>query len=208
MTCTCAPDSSSPRIFPSPTRPAPITRQFLPSSLRKIGNRGAAFKKSTFQSMRNGSGRRVAFHWECRFTSQKIAQLGVGVALKEMAQIFSRNAILAELQQQPLDRSGNFKRGAAIADGARDGGECSERTSDAEVVGVDRLAVDLELLAFDPEVGNPVLAATVGAPGHVKFEVLIEAGQSLIEFFDQPARKTFRFGDRELAELGAGAGYY
>ena len=87
--------------------------------------------------MRNGSGRRVPFHWECHFTSQKIAQLGVGVALKEMAQVFPRNAIFAELQQQALDRSGHLKRGAAIADGARNGGECAERTSDAEVVGVD-----------------------------------------------------------------------
>ena len=84
--------------------------------------------------------------------------------------------------------------------------ECAERTADAEVVGVDRLAVDLELLAFDPEVGDPVLAATVGASGDVKFQVLIEAGQAVVEFFDQPARKALRFGDGELAELGAAAG--
>ena len=57
---------------------------------------------------------------------------------------------------------------AAIADGTSDGGVCADGAAETEVVGVGELAVVLDLLAFDADVGDPVLAATVGAPGDVE----------------------------------------
>jgi hypothetical protein len=62
----------------------------------------------------------------------------------------------------------------------------ANRSSDAEVVGVDELPVLLDLLALQPEVSDPVLAATIGASGDVQLEVLLEARQPLVEFFAQP----------------------
>ena len=66
--------------------------------------------------------------------------------------------------------------------------------------------MDFDLLAFNADVGDPVLPATVGASGDVQLQVLIEAGQALFQFFDQPAREALRFGDRQLAEFRAAAG--
>src|SRR5581483_3685469 len=83
----------------------------------------------------------------------------------------------------------------------------SKRAADAEVVSIEQAIVDLDLLAFDTDVGDPVLAATVGAPGHVKLQVLIEIRETFFQFFDQPTGEAFGFGDRQLAELGSAASY-
>ena len=67
-------------------------------------------------------------------------------------------------------------------------------------------SVDFHFLALDADVGDPVLTATVGASGYVQLQVLIETGQTLFQFFDQPAREALGFGDGELAEFRAAAG--
>ncbi len=53
----------------------------------------------------------------------------------------------------------------------------ADRSAEAEVVGVGQLALVLDLLAFDADVGDPVLAAAVGAAGDVEPELLIELRQ-------------------------------
>ena len=82
----------------------------------------------------------------------------------------------------------------------------ADRSAEAEVVGVGQLAFVLDLLAFDADVGDPVLAAAVGAAGDVEPELLIELRNALFEFVDEPAGEAFGLGDGELAEFGAGAG--
>src|SRR5205085_5377164 len=67
-------------------------------------------------------------------------------------------------------------------------------------------AFGLDLFALKADVGDPVLAATIRAAGDVQLELLIEFGKSVLEFLDKPARERLRFGDSDLAELGAGAG--
>ena len=47
-------------------------------------------------------------------------------------------------------------------------GVFADGSADAEVEGVDHLAVLLDLLAFEADVGDPVLAAGVGAAGDVE----------------------------------------
>ena len=64
----------------------------------------------------------------------------------------------------------------------------------------------LDFLSFKADIGNPVLAAGVGATGDVEFEMLIERGEAVFEFLDDPTREALGFGDRELAEFGSGAG--
>ena len=64
----------------------------------------------------------------------------------------------------------------------------------------------LDLFAFDADVGDPMLAAAVGAAGYVELELLVESRQALFQLFDKPAREALGLGDGELAEFGAGAG--
>ena len=54
-------------------------------------------------------------------------------------------------------------------------------SAEAEVVRIGQLAFVLDLLAFDADVGNPVLAAAVGAAGHMQLELLIELRQPLFQ---------------------------
>ena len=85
-------------------------------------------------------------------------------------------------------------------------GVLADGAADAEVEGVDHLAVLLDLLAFEADVGDPVLAAGVGAAGDVEADLLVEAGETLFELGDEPLVEGLGLGDGELAELGAGAG--
>src|SRR5438270_9370068 len=103
------------------------------------------------------------------------------------------------MSEQTLDRVGNFSRQAAISGGPRGCLMQAQRTSNAEVVGVEQAVVHFDLLALYPEVGDPVLAATVGAARDVQLQMLVESGEALIELLDQPAREGFGFGDGKLA---------
>ena len=64
----------------------------------------------------------------------------------------------------------------------------------------------LDFFALEADIGNPVLAAGIRAAGNIYFERLIEFGDALFEFFDEPAGEGFCFSDGEFAEFGAGAG--
>ena len=108
-------------------------------------------------------------------------------------------------RQQTLDRRRHRGRGQPEPDGPRDRLVAADRAADAEVVGVDERAVDLDLLALDAEVGDPVLAAAVRAAGDVDPQLLVEARQALLQALHQPAREALGLGERQLAELGAGA---
>ena len=83
----------------------------------------------------------------------------------------------------------------------------TDTAADAEIVGVDQLAIDLDFLALDADVGDPVLAATIGAAGDVKFELMLEIGIAVFESFGEPASEALGFGESEFAKFGAGAGY-
>ena len=82
----------------------------------------------------------------------------------------------------------------------------ADRSAQTEVIGVGELALVLDLLALDADVGDPVLSAAVGAAGDVQPELLIEFGQPLFKLIDEPARKALGLGDGQLAEFRARAG--
>src|ERR1700721_2747565 len=77
--------------------------------------------------------------------------------------------------------------------------------ADTEIIGVHHGAVMLDLLAFDAHVGDPVLAAAIGAAGYGELQLLIELRQPNLHLLHQPPRKSFRLGNCQLAELGPGA---
>ena len=62
-----------------------------------------------------------------------------------------------------------------------------ESAAHTEVIGIEQAVADLDFLAFDANVSNPVLATTVGASCDMQFQVLVKAGQALFEFLNQPA---------------------
>src|SRR5262245_5041869 len=110
------------------------------------------------------------------------------------------------MSQQALYRIRQNAGTAAVADRAGDGRDLPEAAAHAEVVGIDKFAILFDLLAFDADIGNPVLSATVGAAGYVQLDLLVEARQSFVKFARKPARETFRFSERKLAEFRARAG--
>src|SRR6266478_7971229 len=128
------------------------------------------------------------------------------MAREKAAKIFVGLALLAEFAQQPFDGVRHFGRRAAKPDGPRNRRELADAAPNAEVIRVDHPAIDLQLLAFDADVRNPVLAAAIRASGDVQLEVLLETRQALIELFRKPAREALRFGQRQLAKFRTGAG--
>src|SRR6267143_6528782 len=127
------------------------------------------------------------------------------MAREKAAKNFVGLALLAEFAQQPFDGVRHFGRRATKPDGPRNRRELADAAPNAEVIRVDHPAIDLQLLAFDADVRDPVLAAAIRASGDVQLELLLETRQALIELFGEPARETFRFCERQFAKFRARA---
>src|SRR5271169_539427 len=100
-----------------------------------------------------------------------------------------------EIVEEARDGLGDFVGGATVADRPSNGGELPNTATDAEIVGVDHFAAGLDFFALDADVGDPVLAAGVGAAGDVQAKVVLIVGKSLFEFFAEPAGEGFGFGE-------------
>src|SRR5215471_20074766 len=124
--------------------------------------------------MRRPARRRIAERCFDFAASEKRAQLVIRVAREKLAQIFSRPARNQIVAQQALDSIGRFFRRASVSDWTPEARVLTYAATQAEVVRVNHLAVDLDLLAFHANICKAVLAATVGAAGHVQPELLIE----------------------------------
>src|SRR5271169_3555991 len=201
-----APVSMSPPILGSPTFPAPTTRHCVPVSFINIGNRLVTVTSRGLCQASNPHRRCIARDCVHRLARKEFAQLRVGVPGKELTQVFACFTRGEILLQQPFDRIWDLSRRASVSYGPRGRLMQTERSADAEVIGIDQTSINFHLLAVDAKVGNPVLTATVRASGDVQFQVLIEAGQAFFQFFHQPAGKALGLGDRELAEFRAAAG--
>src|SRR5579863_10723767 len=118
-----------------------------------------------------------------------------------MPQILARRVLCKVGAQQTLDRFRNLSCRATITYGPRNALIQTERAAETEVVRVHHAAIDFDLLAFDSNVGDPMLSATVRTTCDVQLQVLIETGQTLFQFFHQPPGKALCLGNRELAEF-------
>src|SRR5208337_449194 len=127
-------------------------------------------------------------------TTQTLLGLAVGLAAAEV------------IAQQAFNGFGHQRRRATVAHRPRDARMLAHGSAETEVVSVGQFALMLDLLALEADVGDPVLAAAVGAAGNVELELLIELRQPLLELVDQPAREALGFGNRQLAKFSAGAG--
>src|SRR6185437_6590551 len=130
----------------------------------------------------------------------------VVVAGKVLAEVFAGLPVGEVGAEEFLDGFGAVFGGGAETDRTARSGIFADRAADAEVEGIDHLAVLLDLLAFEADIGDPVLAAGVGAACDVQPDLLVETGKTVFHLADEPLGETHGFGDGELAELGAGAG--
>src|SRR6266446_3407119 len=200
-TRTRASAAKRPSIFPSATAPPPTTTTRRSRSFTKMGNR----LMLAFDSQRHAASRSIAFYRSDKFSSQQSPKLLVRMPREKAPQVLARCALLVEFAQQPLDGVRHFRRRAAITDGPRNRRKLAHAASNAEVIRVDHPAIDLQLFAFNTDVRNPVLAAAIRASGDVQPELLLKARKPLIELFRKPARESFRFRERQLAEFRPGA---
>ena len=93
----------------------------------------------------------------------------------------------------------------AVSDTVRDGASPAEPPAHKEVESFHLRFSLLEEDPLEPDVSDPVLAAGVGASGHVELERLVEAQQPLLQILRETDAEQLGFGDRELAVLGSGA---
>src|SRR5881628_1759009 len=201
ITVTRAPAARSPVIRRSATGPPPTMRQRRPVRSRSTGK----YPISAVDPMRRPLGRDVARDRLDELARQERAELVVRVARGELAEVLGRQAVGQEGAQQALDRRGHVGRGQAETDGSCHGLMPADGAADAEVVGIDERPALLDLLAFDAEVGDPVLPAAVRAARDVDPQVLVEPRQPPLERLYEPTRKPFRLGERQLAKLRARA---
>ena len=107
--------------------------------------------------------------------------------------------------QEPFNCSRDLRRRAPIADWSRNILKFAHRAAETEVVCVHHFRALLDFLALKADIGNPVLAAGIGAARDVKSQLLIETRNAIFKFVHQPARESLCLRDGELAELRAGA---
>src|ERR1035437_5491603 len=157
--------------------------------------------------MRNVACGRVALDGIKDFACEMCAQFVIRVMAEPCTQILLGSTAGKVVAQQALDSFRYQRRGAAIAHRARNCGVHAYCSTEAEVISVGEFALVLDLLAFDANICDPMLAATVRATRYVKPKLLIKLRQPLFESVDQPARETFCFGDGQLAELSACASH-
>src|SRR5580692_5106391 len=96
-------------------------------------------------------------------------------------QIFVCFSALAESGEQPLDCIGNIRGGAAIANRPGNGCNLAEASADTEVIGVYHPPIYFDFFPFNADVGDPMLAATIRAPGDVEPQLFLKIGKPLFE---------------------------
>ena len=122
------------------------------------------------------------------------------------AEVLAWFAFLEVTGQQSFESCWNLGGRNTITNGATDGGMFAYGSAYTEVKGVHHFSFVFDLLAFQANVSDPVLAAAVGAAGYMQLELLVEAGQTFFELLNEPPREALGLANGKLAELGAGAG--
>src|SRR5882757_9328673 len=120
---------------------------------------------------------------------------------EKATQIFAGRALLVEFAQQSLDGVRHIRRCATVSNRSRNGCELTNASANAKVVGIDHPPILLDLLAFNADVRDPVLPAAIRAPGDVQLELLLKAGQALVQFFCEPTRKALRLSKRQFTKF-------
>jgi len=148
----------------------------------------------------------IAFDRGDDFAGELGQKRGVVRTSEVAPQIFPRLTQSHVAAEKACDGIGAIFGGCAITDLAGDGGVFAYGASNAEIEGVNHLAVLLDLFSLEADVGYPTLAAGIGAAGDMEAELLIEGRKAFFQFRDEPLIEGLGFGNGEFAEFGAGAG--
>src|SRR5882672_86926 len=124
---------------------------------------------SALHRVRRRSCRLIPFHGLHLLSGKKLSKFVVAVSREKASEILPMFAHGPITPQQTLDCVRYFLRRATIADRPRNRLQRSDRATQAKVIGVDQCTVDLQLLTFESDVGDPMLAATVRAASDVQF---------------------------------------
>src|SRR5579864_4800792 len=116
-------------------------------------------------------------------------------------------ALIEIAAQQTLNGIWHFAGRAPVTHGTAKPCMLADGAPKAEVISILNAAVNFELLAFQSDIGNAMLAATVGAARYVELQLLIKFRDALFQLLNQPAGESFGFCYCQLAELAAGASY-
>src|SRR5438477_4289228 len=151
--------------------------------------------------MRHAPRRLIAHYGRHKLARKKRAQLHVIVPRKELTYIFIRATLVEIMPKQSLNRVRYFARQATISNRTCNRLVETDCAADAEVVSILHAVAYFNLLAFDTDVGDPVLPAAVRTPSDMQLQVLLKTGQAFFKFFHQPARKRLGLSDGKLAEF-------
>src|SRR5439155_5295193 len=122
-------------------------------------------------ALRRSCLRQIALDGKENFAGEDFADLVIGFAREKSAQRFVLETMFLKIGQQAFDGIGDVGGGAAITNWPRDGRNLSEAAADTEIIGIHKLAVLLDLLAFNADVGDPVLAAAIWAASNVQLDL-------------------------------------
>ena len=121
---------------------------------------------------------------------------GVVIGAGEVAaEVFFGRTAGEIAEEEALNGGWHFVGGGAVSQGTGGAGVLAYGSADAEVEGVDEDSVLLDFLALEADVGDPVLAAGVGAAGDVEADLLVEAGEAVFQFIDEPFVEALGFCD-------------
>jgi hypothetical protein len=123
----------------------------------------------------------ITENWFHGVTSELRAKSVIGKTREISAKILAFTAIGKISAQQALDGGGNFSSGATEANGPRDALIFADGATHAEVICVNQFTMLFDFFPFEANVGNPVLAAGVGASGYVELERLVETRDAVLE---------------------------
>ena len=123
--------------------------------------------------MGHSPGRRIAENRRDKFAGKEPAQLHIIVSSKELSEIFIGTSLVEIMAKQPLNGIGHLGRQAAIPNWTRNRLMETDRAADAEVISVFHAVAHFDLLAFDSDVGDPMLAAAIRASSDMQLKVLL-----------------------------------
>ena len=137
-------------------------------------------------------------------SGKKSPQCRFRMARKKLPQVFRTMSFVKIAAQQALNGVWHFTSRTTITHGTAKAGVLTHCAAKAEVISVLNAAVNFELLAFQPDIRNAMLATTVRAAGNVQFQLLIKLRNAFFQLFNQPAREGFGFCYCQLAKFAAG----
>src|SRR6476661_8734848 len=107
-------------------------------------------------------------------------------------------ALIEIAAQQTLNGIRHFTGRAPVTHRTAKPRVLADGASKTEIVSILNAAGNLELLAFQTDICNAMLATAVWAARYIEFQLLIKLRDTLFQLFNQPAGKSFGFRDRQL----------